>query len=143
MRVEQRLFGQAPRDFTLSNARNACQRWALRIDGRSPDSEFGHFRSEIADSLRRIFEIFPFLGDRSWRPGSIYYCVAGEVRACFKAFKLWQPSIRQVRCPKEQVIGSTSIPTPWPMTHHNRSRSEIGVCPWQDPAVGQVFRLFR
>ena len=24
---------------------------------------------KIADSLRRIFEIFPFLGDDDWRPG--------------------------------------------------------------------------
>jgi hypothetical protein len=44
----------------------------LRIDSRSPDSEFGHFRLGIADSLRPIFEIFPFLGDRGRRPGSIY-----------------------------------------------------------------------
>ena len=35
-------------------------------------SEFGHFRLGIADSLRPIFEIFPFSGDRGRRPGSIY-----------------------------------------------------------------------
>jgi hypothetical protein len=44
----------------------------LRIGNRSPDSEFGHFRLEIADSLRPIFEIFPFSGDRDRRPGLIY-----------------------------------------------------------------------
>jgi hypothetical protein len=44
----------------------------LRIGGRSPGSEFGQFQSEIADSLRRIFEIFPFLGDSDRRLGSIY-----------------------------------------------------------------------
>src|SRR5258708_38072806 len=44
----------------------------LRIGNRSPDSEFGQFRLEIADSLRPIFEIFPFSGDRDRRPGLIY-----------------------------------------------------------------------
>jgi hypothetical protein len=44
----------------------------LRIGGRSPDSEFGHFRTKTADSLQRILEIFPFSGDRGRRPGSIY-----------------------------------------------------------------------
>jgi hypothetical protein len=32
----------------------------LRFRNRSPGSQFGHFGSEIADSLRRTFEIFPF-----------------------------------------------------------------------------------
>src|SRR5260370_42272411 len=37
----------------------------LRIGYRSPGSEIGRCGSEIADSLRRIFEIFPFsTGDR-------------------------------------------------------------------------------
>src|SRR5882757_5368981 len=44
----------------------------LQFSGRSPDAKFGHFRREIADNLRRIFEIFPFLGGRSRRLGSIY-----------------------------------------------------------------------
>ena len=44
----------------------------LRIGSRSPNFEFGHFRLGIADSLRPIFEIFPFSGDRGRRPGSIY-----------------------------------------------------------------------
>jgi hypothetical protein len=44
----------------------------LQIGGRSPDTTFGSFQDEIADSLRRIFEIFPFRGDCGWRPGSIY-----------------------------------------------------------------------
>jgi len=47
----------------------------LQIGGRSPGSEFGDFPSHIADSLRRIFEIFPFLGDSDRRPGSISHCV--------------------------------------------------------------------
>ena len=47
----------------------------LRIGYRSPDSEIGRCRSEIADSLWQIFEIFPFLGDRDRRPGSIYWVV--------------------------------------------------------------------
>jgi len=43
----------------------------LRIGYRSPGSEIGRCGSEIADSLRRIFEIFPFLGDSDRRLGSI------------------------------------------------------------------------
>ena len=46
-----------------------------RIRGRSPDVKFGHFQVEIADSLLRTFEIFPFLGDSGWRRGSI--CTVG------------------------------------------------------------------
>jgi hypothetical protein len=42
----------------------------LRIGYRSPDSKIGRCGSEIADSLRRIFEIFPFSGDSDRRPGS-------------------------------------------------------------------------
>src|SRR5947207_15788016 len=49
----------------------------LQIGGRSPGSEFGDFPSHIADSLRRMFEIFPFFGDGNRRPGSISHCVAG------------------------------------------------------------------
>ena len=48
--------------------------------GRSPDTTFGCFQDEIADSLRRIFEIFPFSGDCGWRPGSI--CTAWRARQC-------------------------------------------------------------
>jgi hypothetical protein len=51
----------------------------LQISGRSPSSTFGHFRGEIAESLWRIFEIFPFLGDRDQRPGSIYTAWCAEV----------------------------------------------------------------
>jgi len=47
----------------------------LRFSSRSPGSEFGHFGNEIADSLRRIFETFPFLGDGERRPGSFPHCV--------------------------------------------------------------------
>jgi hypothetical protein len=43
----------------------------LRIGYRSPGSQIGRCGSEIADSLRRIFEIFPFLGDSDRRPSSI------------------------------------------------------------------------
>src|ERR1700676_5486809 len=43
----------------------------LRIGYRSPGSGIGVSGSEIADSLRRIFEIFPFSGDWRRRPGSI------------------------------------------------------------------------
>src|SRR5258708_37721143 len=44
----------------------------LRICALSPSSQFAQSQSEIADSLWRIFEIFPFLGDGGRRSGSIY-----------------------------------------------------------------------
>ena len=47
-----------------------------RIGSRSLGSEFGRFRSQIADSLWRLFEIFPFFGDGDRRPGSIRHCMA-------------------------------------------------------------------
>src|ERR1700682_219778 len=43
----------------------------LRFNGWSPGTDLGHFRLGLAASLRRILEIFPFLGDRHRRPGSI------------------------------------------------------------------------
>jgi hypothetical protein len=43
----------------------------LRIGYRSPGSQIGRCGSQIADSLRQIFEIFPFSGDSGRRPGSI------------------------------------------------------------------------
>jgi hypothetical protein len=63
----------------------------LRIGGWSLDSGFGRFRLGLADSLRRIFEIFPFSGDSDRRSGSIRrrnlsacttlveYCDAGRI----------------------------------------------------------------
>ncbi len=44
----------------------------FRFASRSPGSKFDHSPVKNADSLPQIFEIFPFLGDRSPRPGSIY-----------------------------------------------------------------------
>jgi hypothetical protein len=52
----------------------------LRIGYRSPGSGIGVSGSEIADSLRRIFEIFPFSGDWGRRPGSI--CTAWPSLQC-------------------------------------------------------------
>jgi hypothetical protein len=52
----------------------------LRISHRSPGYDFGHSLSEIAHSLRRIFEIFPFSGDRGRRLGSI--CTAWASLQC-------------------------------------------------------------
>jgi hypothetical protein len=42
----------------------------LQISHRSPGSDFGHSQSETADSLRRTFEKFPFLGDCGRAPGA-------------------------------------------------------------------------
>src|ERR1700730_10105095 len=51
----------------------------LRIGYRSPGSEIGRCGSEIADSLRRIFEIFPFSGDSDRRRFD-RDCVTGNSR---------------------------------------------------------------
>jgi len=48
----------------------------LRFSEQSPDTEFGRFWSEIAESLRLIFEILPFLGDCDRRLGFSPHCVA-------------------------------------------------------------------
>ncbi len=68
----------APGDFALYNATN--NGGLLRIGYRSPGSGIGVSGSEIADSLRRIFEIFPFSGDWGRRPGSI--CTAWPSLQC-------------------------------------------------------------
>src|SRR5258708_10940830 len=52
----------------------------LRFNGRSPGTDLGHFRLGLADSLRRILEIFPFFGHRRRRPGSI--CTAWPSLQC-------------------------------------------------------------
>jgi hypothetical protein len=49
-----------------------ANRGLLQIGAPSLSAQFGQSQSEIADSLRRIFEIFPFSGDRDRRLGSIY-----------------------------------------------------------------------
>ena len=50
---------------------NCC---LLQISVPSLSSQFGQSQSEIADSLRQIFEIFPLSGDGGRRLGS--HCVA-------------------------------------------------------------------
>ena len=62
----------------------------LQIGCRSLDFEFDRSEGEIADSLRRIFEVFPFSGDGGRRLGSI--CTAWRTRGilhsrppCWKA----------------------------------------------------------
>ena len=52
----------------------------LRTSRQSLGSDFGHSRSEIANSLRRTFEKLPFLGDCGRRPGSI--CTARPSLQC-------------------------------------------------------------
>jgi hypothetical protein len=47
----------------------------LQICAASPSSQFAQSQSEIADSLWRIFEIFPFLGDSDAETGFDLYCV--------------------------------------------------------------------
>jgi hypothetical protein len=57
--------------MSLTLAERPANGRLLRIRGWSPDSEIGIWRREIAESLRRIIEIFPFLGDSDRRPGLI------------------------------------------------------------------------
>jgi hypothetical protein len=52
----------------------------LRIGYQSPGSEIGPYGGEIAESLRQIFEIFPFSGDGGRRPRSI--CTAWPSLRC-------------------------------------------------------------
>src|SRR5665811_1518137 len=51
----------------------------LQVYAPSLNSQSRQSLSEIADSLWRIFEIFPFSGDTGRRPGSIY-----------TAWRVWQ-----------------------------------------------------
>lgn len=51
---------------------------------RSPGSSFQDFRSQIADSLRRIFEKLPFFGDGGRRPGSI--CTVWRPNNCIRGW---------------------------------------------------------
>src|SRR6478752_1590241 len=52
---------------------------------RSPASRFRQRRGEIADSLRPTFEIFPFFGDASQRPGAISTAWCGMQLTCGRA----------------------------------------------------------
>ena len=78
----------------------------LRIGYRSPGSQIGRCRREIADSLRRIFEIFPFLGDRDRRPGFDRHCVAGQENG-------GQPDLQDIRYGSFGGAGNfTTVPVP-------------------------------
>jgi hypothetical protein len=68
----------------------------LHIGVRSPGSKFGHFQGKIADSLRRIFEIFPFLGDDDWRLGQI--CTAWPPRRSYSSMSLGPKGNRESPC---------------------------------------------
>jgi hypothetical protein len=48
----------------------------LQISVPSLSSQFGQSKSEIADSLRQIFELFPFLGDPDAETRFDLHCVA-------------------------------------------------------------------
>ena len=48
----------------------------LQISVPSLSSQFGQSKSEIADSLRQIFELFPFLGDSDADTRFDLHCVA-------------------------------------------------------------------
>jgi hypothetical protein len=57
--------------MSLSLGERPANGGLLRITHESLGSDFGHSRSEIADSLGQTFEKLPFLGDCGWRPGPI------------------------------------------------------------------------
>ena len=59
---------------------------------QSPGSSFRRSRSQIADSLRRMFEKLPFFGDCGRRPGSIY--TAWPVKRLYRRFE--SLSLRQM-----------------------------------------------
>ena len=64
--------GSAALGETVPDTRKKARQWRLlRIGHQSPDSDFGHSRSELANSLRQTFEKLPFLGDCGRRPVSI------------------------------------------------------------------------
>ena len=68
--------------------------------------QIGRCRREIADSLRRIFEIFPFLGDRDRRPGFDRHCVAGQENG-------GQPDLQDIRYGSFGGAGNfTTVPVP-------------------------------
>jgi hypothetical protein len=56
----------------------------LQIGAPSPSSQFGQSQSEIADSLWRIFEIFPFLGDSDAETRFDLHCAVGTAVARLK-----------------------------------------------------------
>jgi hypothetical protein len=69
----------------------------LRIGYRSPGPGIGVSGSKIADSLRRIFEIFPFSGDWDRRPGSICTAWPGlqcKLRLCRREIGNLEPALR-------------------------------------------------
>ncbi len=66
--------------MSLSLGERPANGGLLRISHEFLGSDIGHSRSEIADSLRQIFEKLPFLGDCGWRPGPI--CTAWPSLQC-------------------------------------------------------------
>src|ERR1700676_331813 len=79
----------APGNSTLSDPRNARQ-WRAFANWRLvSELRIWRFQRKIADSLRLIFEIFPFLGDGDRRPGSIY-----------SAWPVWHGIVRFADAPK-------------------------------------------
>src|SRR5260370_23808304 len=62
---------RSARDCGPCNPISARQLRLLRIFCPSLYSQFAQLGSEIGDSLRPTFEIFPFFGDASQRPGAI------------------------------------------------------------------------
>src|SRR3984893_936399 len=91
----------------------------LRIGYPSPGSETGRCGSEIVDSLRQIFEIFPFSGDPGRRPGSI--CTAWPSLQC----------IGQILRLDRRQIGNVGAARAW----HSFWETEVLVQRWSGGAL--------
>jgi hypothetical protein len=102
--------------MSLSLGERPANGGLLRITHESLGSDFGHSRSEIADSLRQTFEKLPFLGDCGWRPGPI--CTA------------W-PSL-QYNSPNSPPIAAGKLGMPSP---HCRAELAVECC--QIPRLGR------
>jgi hypothetical protein len=62
---------ESSRQLPLTTREKPANGGLLRFIGQSPDSKFRALWAQIAESLRTNIQIFPFLGDRYRRPGSI------------------------------------------------------------------------
>jgi hypothetical protein len=69
--VASQPAGPALRGDVPDTRRKARRQRAFAFSRQSTGSDFWHFESEMADSLRPTFERLPFLGDCDWRPGSM------------------------------------------------------------------------
>ena len=98
----------------------------LQVDARSLHSQFEQSKSEITDSLWRIIEIFPFLGDTDRRPGSI--CAAWRTQYIQQCYGTNSASCRTSSndfIPMLVLLKLTPTRAPW--THSLLQRRNTGL----------------